>query len=155
MIGPINEKQRVLSTVYPDSNLSSRGLAQIIEQVCTACHNLGYTLGLNPAQWAALRYFQHASTAQKTVTGFANFQGTTKGTASQTIAALVRKGYLERVADTNDRRIHRVILTSEGEMMLTKDPLDELADIINRLEEQERWALAVSLERVLRELKSV
>lgn len=135
-----------------DPKLSSRGLARLIEQVGKACYNLGYTPGLNPAQWAALRYFFEATTDRRTVTGFANFQGTTKGTASQTVAALVRKGYLRRVADKNDRRVHRLILTQEGEALLQGDPLQILADAVEKLEEEDRWALAVTMEKVLRDL---
>jgi DNA-binding MarR family transcriptional regulator len=138
--------------VPPDPQLSSRSLARLIEQVGKACYNLGYTPGLNPAQWAALRYFQETTTDQCTVTGFANFQGTTKGTASQTVAALVRKGYLKRVADKKDRRVHRLVLTPEGEAMIAQDPLQALADAVEKLEEQDRCALAINMERVLREL---
>ncbi|MEQ8509620.1 MAG: MarR family transcriptional regulator [Rhodospirillaceae bacterium] len=135
-----------------DPKLSSRGLARLIEQVGKACYNLGYTPGLNPAQWAALRYFQETTVDRRTVTGFANFQGTTKGTASQTVAAMVRKGFLERVADKNDRRVHRLVLTEEGENLLTQDPLQALASAVDQLEEQERWALAVNMEKVLRQI---
>ena len=135
-----------------DPKLSSCGLARLIEQVGKACYNLGYTPGLNPAQWAALRYFQETTVDRRTVTGFANFQGTTKGTASQTVAAMVRKGFLERVADKNDRRVHRLVLTEEGENLLTQDPLQALASAVDQLEEQERWALAVNMEKVLRQI---
>ncbi|MEQ8734806.1 MAG: MarR family transcriptional regulator [Rhodospirillaceae bacterium] len=135
-----------------DPKLSSRGLARLIEQVGKACYNLGYTPGLNPAQWAALRYFQETTVDRRTVTGFANFQGTTKGTASQTVAAMVRKGFLERVADKNDRRVHRLVLTEEGENLLAQDPLQALASAVDQLEEQERWALAVNMEKVLRQI---
>jgi DNA-binding MarR family transcriptional regulator len=138
--------------VRSDPKLSSRGLARLIEQVGKACYNLGYTPGLNPAQWAALRYFQETTVDRRTVTGFANFQGTTKGTASQTVAAMVRKGFLERVADKNDRRVHRLVLTEEGENLLTQDPLQALASAVDQLEEQERWALAVNMEKVLRQI---
>lgn len=86
------------------------------------------------------------------MTGFANFQGTTKGTASQTVAALVRKGYLERVADKNDRRVHRLVLTESGTELLDQDPLQALAQAVDRLEEQDRWTLAVNMEKVLREI---
>lgn len=135
-----------------DPKLSSRGLARLIEQVGKACYNLGYTPGLNPAQWAALRYFQETTVDRRTVTGFANFQGTTKGTASQTVAAMVRKGFLERVADKNDRRVHRLVLTEEGENLIAQDPLQALASAVDQLEEQERWALAVNMEKVLRQI---
>src|ERR1700749_4781117 len=66
--------------VRTDPKLSVRGLARLIEQVGKAAYNLGYTPGLNPAQWAAMRYFDEATHERQTVTGFAQFQGTTKGT---------------------------------------------------------------------------
>lgn len=131
---------------------STRGLARLIEQVGKAAYNLGYTPGLNPAQWAALRYFDEATVERRTVTGFAQFQGTTKGTASQTVAAMVRKGYLRRVADKQDRRVHRLVLTEEGQALLKSDPLQELSRALESLSDDERWSLAVNMEKVLREL---
>jgi DNA-binding MarR family transcriptional regulator len=131
---------------------STRGLARLIEQVGKAAYNLGYTPGLNPAQWAALRYFDEATIERRTVTGFAQFQGTTKGTASQTVAAMVRKGYLRRIADKQDRRVHRLALTDEGLVLLKGDPLQELSRALETLNDDERWALAVNMEKVLREL---
>jgi DNA-binding MarR family transcriptional regulator len=138
--------------VRNDPKLSVRGLARLIEQVGKAAYNLGYTPGLNPAQWAALRYFDEATLERRTVTGFAQFQGTTKGTESQTVAALVRKGYLRRVSDKQDRRVHRLMITDEGQNLLRVDPLQELSKALESLEQEERWALAVSMEKVLRQL---
>ena len=135
-----------------DPKLSTRGLARLIEQVGKAAYNLGFTPGLNPAQWAALRYFDEATLERRTVTGFAQFQGTTKGTASQTVAALVRKGYLHRVGDKQDRRVHRLVLTEESEAILRSDPLQKLGQALETLTQEERWALAVSMEKVLRHL---
>ena len=135
-----------------DPKLSTRGLARLIEQVGKAAYNLGFTPGLNPAQWAALRYFDEATTERRTVTGFAQFQGTTKGTASQTVAALVRKGYLRRVGDKQDRRVHRLVLTDESQTLLSNDPLQQLSRALDTLSPEERWALAVNMEKVLRQL---
>ena len=124
----------------------------MVEQVGKAAYNLGFTPGLNPAQWAALRYFDEATTERRTVTGFAQFQGTTKGTASQTVAAMVRKGYLRRVGDKQDRRVHRLVLTEESQVLLRGDPLQQLGQALESLTQEERWALAVSMEKVLRQL---
>ena len=140
------------SSVRTDPKLSVRGLARLIEQVGKAAYNLGYTPGLNPAQWAALRYLDEATLERRTVTGFAQFQGTTKGTASQTVAALVRKGYLRRVGDKQDRRVHRLVITDEGQNLLRIDPLQDFSKALETLEQEERWNLAVSMEKVLRQL---
>jgi DNA-binding MarR family transcriptional regulator len=138
--------------VRTEAKPSTRGLARLIEQVGKAAYNLGYTPGLNPAQWAALRYFDEATLERRTVTGFAQFQGTTKGTASQTVAAMVRKGYLRRIADKQDRRVHRLALTDEGVALLKSDPLQDLSRALETLTDDERWALAVNMEKVLRQL---
>ena len=155
--GYIRQKRELVAVlsrtlVRSDPKLSTRGLARLIEQVGKAAYNLGYTPGLNPAQWAALRYFDEATHERQTVTGFAQFQGTTKGTASQTVAALVRKGYLRRVGDKQDRRVHRLVLTEEGEGLLRGDPLQQLSRALESLTQEERWSLAVSMEKVLRQL---
>jgi len=142
----------VIKQVRSDPKLSTRGLARLIEQVGKAAYNLGYTPGLNPAQWAAMRYFDEATVERRTVTGFAQFQGTTKGTASQTVAALVRKEFLERVGDKQDRRVHRLVLTDKGQALLKNDPLQELSQALEALNQEERWALAVSMEKVLRQI---
>ena len=135
-----------------DTAAANLGLARLIEQVGKAAYNLGYTDGLNPAQWAALRYFSESTSGRKTVTGFASFQGTTKGTASQTISALVRKGLLERKADTVDRRVHKLILTAEGKELLDQDPLEQLAQSLDVLDQKDRWDLANMMEQILRAL---
>ena len=135
-----------------DPKLSTRGLARLIEQVGKAAYNLGFTPGLNPAQWAALRYFDEATLERRTVTGFAQLQGTTKGTASQTVAALVRKGYLQRVGDKLDRRVHRLVLTEECHTLLRGDPLSALSTALESLSQEDRWSLAVNMEKVLRQL---
>jgi len=102
-----------------------------------------------------LRYFDEATLERKTVTGYAHFQGTTKGTASQTVAALVRKGFLHRVGDKQDRRVHRLMLTDEGQALLKNDPLQDLSHALEILNQEERWSVAVSMEKVLRQLIKV
>src|SRR6516165_1271169 len=56
----------------------------------------GYDGELSPAQWMALRYFARANTFSRTPSAFAEFQATTRGTASQAIKALEAGGYLVR-----------------------------------------------------------
>ena len=148
-------EKKVLEALTAESGEAAAadlGLARLIEQVGKAAYNLGYTDGLNPAQWAALRYFSESTSGRKTVTGFASFQGTTKGTASQTISALVRKELLERQADTVDRRVHKLILTQKGKDLLQQDPLEQLALSLDVLDQEDRWALANMMEKILRAL---
>ncbi len=64
----------------------------------------------------------------------------------------MRKGYLQRVGDKQDRRVHRLILTEQSQALLRGDPLQALSNALESLTQEERWALAVSMEKVLRQL---
>lgn len=121
-------------------------------QVLRTTASLAFTEGLNPAQWAALRYFAQATPSARSVVAFARYHGTTKGTASQTIAALLKKGFLERHRSVQDRRAVSLILTESGRTVLANDPLNELADAIACLSEPNHRAMAEGLDQLLRTL---
>ena len=136
----------------PASRSDAVGIAELLDQVARAAFNLGYGGGLNPAQWAALRYFRRASRLARTPGGFAGFQGTTKGTASQTVGALVTKGLLAPAAEQRDRRTRLLELTPAGLAMLGHDPLFAVAEAIDRLPAEQRRSLSAILEQLLRGL---
>jgi DNA-binding MarR family transcriptional regulator len=69
-----------------------RVLAELLEQIGPFAHGDAFLKGLNPAQWAALRYFARANQVSRAVCASALFHGTDRGTASQTVKALVEKG---------------------------------------------------------------
>jgi len=131
---------------------SARATAEVMAQVLRTTANLAFTEGLNPAQWAALRYFAQATPSARSVVAFARYHGTTKGTASQTIAALLKKGYLERHRSERDRRTVSVILTEPGRIVLANDPLNELAVAIAGLSDSHHKAMAEGLDQLLRTL---
>ncbi|WP_448207107.1 MarR family transcriptional regulator [Azospirillum sp. sgz302134] len=130
----------------------ARATAEVMAQVLRTTANLAFTEGLNPAQWAALRYFAQANASARSVVAFARHHGTTKGTASQTISALLKKGLLERHRSERDRRSVSLILTERGHGILANDPLNELAAAIASLSDQQHGALADGLDQVLRTL---
>jgi DNA-binding MarR family transcriptional regulator len=80
---------------------------------------------LNPAQWEALRYLGRANRYSRTPTALTRYLGATKGTVSQTLIALERKGLVRRAADPRDRRGIRLGLTTRGRSHLQRDPLAE------------------------------
>ncbi len=89
--------------------------------------------GLNPAQWSALRFFADADVSHRTASEFAKFHKTTKGTASQTIAVLVRKSFLRRSRSTEDRRVTVIDVTPEGHKLLKCDPMAPITRAITSL----------------------
>ena len=71
--------------------------------------------GLALAQLEVLRYLARANRFSDTVSGLVDYLGATKGTLSQTVSALERKGLVERLPDAGDGRVQHCRLTEAGE----------------------------------------
>ncbi len=138
----------------PSSRLDvpDRAVSELLEQIGRLTHARGFSAGLNPAQWSALRYFHRANDTARTVTSFARYHASSHGTASQTISALVRKGYLKRRAVPDNRRTHRLDLTDTGRELMSEDPLAVLSEAVRGLTAEERLTLASSMDVILRHL---
>lgn len=131
------------------ASVSDRTVAELIERVGRAAFGDGFTAGLNPAQWAALRYFGRANRFSRTVGGFAQFHGTTQGTASQTVKSLVEKNYLTRTAVPTDRRSFLLKITTDGQALLAGDPINELTKAVRELPPSQLPNLSESLDKIL------
>jgi DNA-binding MarR family transcriptional regulator len=111
----------------------------------------GYWAGLKPAQWQALRYLAAANRFSRTPGALTAWLGQTKGTVSQTVAALERKGLVERSEDRDDRRLVRLALTPAGRALLAEAP-ETVADAMTAgLTGDERAAIEPLLARMLTE----
>lgn len=78
---------------------------------------IGY--GLQPVQFDALYYLSICNRFSNTPKAVTEFLGLTKGTVSQTIKVLEIKGYVEKIADRNDKRITHLIMTKKGRKLLS------------------------------------
>ena len=74
--------------------MSARETAELLLLLGRLVQAEGYHGDLSPAQWMALRFFARANSFSRTPSAFAEFQATTRGTATQTIKALETGGYL-------------------------------------------------------------
>lgn len=63
-----------------------------------------------------LGYLSRCNTYSNTVMAVAQYLGLTKGTVSQSIKLLARRGYLERTPDEKDRRVQHLVLTQKGQL---------------------------------------
>jgi len=124
-------------------------VAELVEQLGRCACSEAFAAGLNPAQWAALRYFERANRFSRTVSAFAQYHGTTRGTASQTIRSLVRKGYLLRLAAKHDQRSFRLDLTDTARRALGSDPFGEFVSAAGALPAAQCSALAKGLRAIL------
>ena len=70
--------------------------------------------GLKLVQLEALVFLSMANRYTDTPAGLADYLGLTKGTVSQTLIALERRGLIEKVADPDDGRMWHCHLTDAG-----------------------------------------
>ena len=74
--------------------------------------------GLQPVHLEALLFLNLANRFSNTAQALADYLGVTKGTVSQSLLLLDRRGLIERYEDEVDRRVVRLRLSEQGEQML-------------------------------------
>jgi MarR family transcriptional regulator, negative regulator of the multidrug operon emrRAB len=79
---------------------------------------LGADEQLQPVHILALLYLSKANRYSNTPQALAQYLGITKGTASQSLLLLDRRGLIERYEDDVDRRVVRLRLSTAGEQFL-------------------------------------
>lgn len=129
--------------------MSERAMAESIVHLGHIAQGDGFVAGHTPAQWTALRYFARANRFSRTPSAFAEFHGTTRGTASQTTKSLVAQGYLVRTRSQADGRSARLDLTDKAKAILADDPFEALVQAAGALTPSARGQLANALERML------
>ena len=129
--------------------MSARETAELLLQVGRLVQAEGYDGELSPAQWMALRFFARANPFSRTPSAFAEFQATTRGTATQAIKALEAGGYLVRQPFKTDGRSVSLLLTSKGKKALARDPFEVLVRAVDSLDGTERTAMRRALHQVL------
>jgi len=93
--------------------------------------------GLQPVHLSALGYLARANRYSDTPAAVTEYLGVTKGTASQTLLLLERKGLLERSPDEGDRRVVRLALTPAGRRIAAESsPPAALAAALEQLDVQ-------------------
>lgn len=122
----------------------------LLERIGRVLQNDGHSEGLKPTQWEALRYFARANRFSRSPSALTAYLGMTKGTVSQTVSALEKKGLVEKATGDADRRLVRIELTAKGQKLLSRDPLEALASSFSRLPASQRQDLKDELGAFLR-----
>src|SRR6056297_3100762 len=112
-------------------------IAELLVHVGRAARSGDMGSELTGAQWTGLRFFARANGSTRTPSGFASFQATTRGTASQIIKSLERRGLVARTRSERDRRSVCFDLTEQGRTVLDNDPLRVLVGLIDGLDDAE------------------
>jgi len=107
---------------------------------------------LSSAQWTALRYLDMANAASRTPSAFAKFHGTTRGTASQTIRGLIKRGYISQSRAADDGRSMQLDLTETARAIRLGDPFEAMVRAANNLPDAMRCQFADILRDMLRQV---
>lgn len=83
-------------------------------------------LGLQPVHLQILDYLSRCNRYSDTPAALTNYLGMTRGTVSQTLLLLMKKGFISKTVDVNDRRMIHLSLLAEGEAVLKKARSSEL-----------------------------
>ena len=129
--------------------MSARETAELLLLLGRLVQAEGYHGDLSPAQWMALRFFARANSFSRTPSAFAEFQATTRGTATQTIKALETGGYLVRQRSEADGRSVSLRLTDKGQEAVARDPFEVLVCAVDSLDAEEQTAMHHALHQVL------
>ncbi len=108
--------------------------------------------GVEPVQLEVLRYLSRCNRYSDTGTAVTEYFGLTKGTVSQTLAALHRKGLVDKVVDEHDGRVMHLSLTRAGDRVVKDAFPPELLHEVARTEDTE---LVAALEDLLLRLQHV
>ncbi|MDD1781556.1 MarR family winged helix-turn-helix transcriptional regulator [Enterovibrio sp. ZSDZ35] len=93
-------------------------LCDIIERITTLFRNevrlAGLEYGLHPVHLEVLYYLSRCNQFSDTPAAVTEFLGITKGTTSQSITLLEKKGFLTKEKDPIDRRVTHLRLSKQG-----------------------------------------
>lgn len=136
----------------PDVTAMPDRIAELLVHLGRAARSGPGGSDLTAAQWTCLRFFARANGSTRTPSGFASFQATTRGTASQIVKSLEALGLIARTRSPRDGRSVRFDLTDAGRAMLDRDPLRHMIDVIGRLGDRDRAQFLDTLSRLVAEL---
>ena len=104
-------------------------IANLINRLARLDAAEAWSDGLNPAQIAALDYLAAANRFSRSPSHLADYLGATRGTVSQTLKSLQRKGLIEETRDPNDRRSISYTLTEAARP--SRHPLATAAQVLS------------------------
>lgn len=131
----------------------SERAVELLDRIGRIAHGLQFALGLNPAQWETLRFLVQANRYSRSPGALADFLGTTKGTASQTLNALESKGLVKRTRRSSDRRTVDLEVTPLGIELIEKDPMGRVLEAASRLSRDECETMNAALGHLVADLQ--
>jgi DNA-binding MarR family transcriptional regulator len=146
---------REVRIVIPEDPASVSALLELLELAGRSMHSIGYSEGLYPAQWTALRFFAKAPDGSRTASALARFQGFANGPVSRTVRTLISKGLLRKAEPQPAGRAEHLVITDNARSLLDHDPTAAIAKAMQGLSEPERVALEHALKAVIKTASGV
>jgi DNA-binding MarR family transcriptional regulator len=130
----------------PDAGESLRQLARL----GALWRRADFTLGLTPVHWEVLRYLKVANRYSNTPGAVTEYLGATKGTMSQTMTLLEKKGLITKSGRDDDKRSVSLHLTEQAITVLKDDQRLLSADIVTSLKSKAQRRFAQALEALVK-----
>ena len=136
---------------------TTRRTLDLIDRLTRLANAEDWSGDLNPAQHMALSYLRQANRFSRAPSQVADYLATTRGTASQTLKALARKGYIQETRSPHDRRSIAYQITAEGLSVLSprSGVPGTMETALDAMPEPERAGLANGLELIIRQMLSL
>jgi DNA-binding MarR family transcriptional regulator len=144
-----------VNALIPEDPASVSTLLELLELAGRQMHSIGYSDGLYPAQWTALRFFAKAPNGSRTASALARFQGFANGPVSRTVRTLISKNLLRKAEPQPAGRAEHLEITEDARSILGHDPTAAIAEAMQQLSTSERDALERALKAVLKSTSGV
>ena len=125
-------------------------LRALIERVARLVSAEAWRGPLNPTQQAALDYLSRANRFSRAPSHVADYLCATRGTVSQTLKALERKGFIKAVPSQSDKRRMSYDVTRQGHELLAQ--MQDLNLVLDAMTQGQQARLADGLRAMLRAL---
>ena len=142
-------KEKSKERAKEKDNVASGELLYRLERLARLLRAEGHAGGLNPAQWEALRYLARANRFSNSPIALTAYLNATKGTISQTVKALERKGLIVKAPRPGERRSIVLELTEKGRTSLASDPLNQLNAALDAVGGKSRRRMAKTADEIL------
>lgn len=124
-------------------------IASLLERIARLMRAAEHDTNLNPAQWEALRYLARCNRFSNSPGALKDYLAATKGTISQTLKTLERKGLIEKTNRPGDGRSVALALTAAGSKTLSWDPWQRLEVHVKEIAPENRRGLLLALRAIL------
>lgn len=132
------------------------GFARIATAMRSEAWTAADVIGLNPTQLQILTFLVGRGKAGMRVKQIAAYLGVSQPTATDSINALTRKGFVAKLADPSDARVVAVAVTEEGEAAVRSAGMIASAadDAFSSLSTLEQEDLLLHLVKIIRALQA-